>query len=233
MRNPFLDFRSVPYHKKELPLERIIRFREKVMDRLMEIYFRLAEDEAKHLVWSFERQRVIKTYNTAIEGIRDLQYDHDDIEEFCTLLDSSSKVPYMILGPAGIYISALINRSQEDRIVLGLQDYQRTFHFLGYRLPKGKTLILQGDVGDFIGACLCGGHLVVEGCTGNMCGAGMIRGEISITNKAGERTGEWMRGGEIHVAGSILSTGKPIFGGKIYSGEKLIAPKQKIKVNMI
>ncbi|MGQ9654238.1 MAG: hypothetical protein ACUVXD_09265 [Thermodesulfobacteriota bacterium] len=225
MRNPFSDFRVVPYQKKELPLERIVRAKEDVMEKIVTGYLRLVEDEVKDLVWLVEHSRVVKAYSAAVKSIRDLQYDTDDIEEFCAELDSSNRIPYMISGPAGIYISALVNHAQEDRIVIRLRDYQRTFHFLGYRLPEGKVLILQGDVGDFIGAGLSGGRLVVEGSAGSWCGAGMMKGEILVTEHAGQSTGEWMRGGEIHVDGRIRSVGNTLFGGKIYQRGKLLAPQ--------
>ena len=45
--------------------------------------------------------RVIKTYNAAVEGIQDLQYDQNDIEELCIQADNFPNFPYMILGPAG------------------------------------------------------------------------------------------------------------------------------------
>jgi glutamate synthase domain-containing protein 3 len=225
MRNPFSDFRILPYQKREIPLERIVRAKEDVMDKIVGGYLRLVEDEVKDLVWLVEHSRVVKAYSAAVKGIRDLQYDVDDIEEFCAELDSSSRIPYMISGPAGIYVSALVNHAQEDRIVLRLREYQRTFHFLGYRLPEGKVLILQGDVGDFIGAGLSGGRLVVEGSAGNWCGAGMMKGEILVTEHAGQSTGEWMRGGEIHVDGRIRSVGKTLFGGKIYQRGKVLAPQ--------
>jgi hypothetical protein len=224
MRNPFLDFRSVPYRKKEIPLDRIVRVKQEIMDRLIESYLSLVEEEAKDLVWLVEHSRVVKAYNTAVKNIRDLEYDQDDIEEFCAELDSS-KIPYMISGPAGIYTSALVNHAQEERIELKLQDFQRTFHFIGYRLPEGKTLILKGDAGDFIGAGLSGGRLVVQGSTGNWAGAGMMKGEILITEHTGQKTGEWMRGGEIHVDGRIRSVGKTLFGGMIYEQGKLIVPQ--------
>jgi hypothetical protein len=226
MRNPFLDFRSVPYQKKEIPLEGIVRAKEEVMARILEGYLHLVEEEVKDLVWLVEQNRVVRTYRAALKGIQEIPYSQDDIEEFCAELDSSNKVPYMISGPAGIYVSALVNTCQEDRIVLRLRDYQRTFHFLGYRLPEGKTLILKGDVGDFIGAGLSGGRLVVEGSTGNWCGGGMMKGEIFVTEYTGQNTGEWMRGGEIHVEGQIRSKGKTMFGGKIYQRGKLIVPQE-------
>ena len=109
MKNPFMDFRSVHYQKKEIPLDRIVREKQEIMDRILESYFNIVEEEAKDLVWLVEHSRVVKTYDSAIESIRDLEYDQDDIDEFCAQLDSSQKVPYMISGPAGIYISALVN----------------------------------------------------------------------------------------------------------------------------
>jgi formylmethanofuran dehydrogenase subunit C len=225
MRNPFLDFGSLPYQKKKLPLERIVQAKEETMDRIVQGYLHLVEEEVKDLVWLVEHSRVVKAYSAAVKSIRELEYDSDDVDEFCSELDSSKKIPYMISGPAGIYVSALVNHVQEDRIVLRLKDYQRTFHFLGYRLPEGKTLVLQGDVGDFIGAGLSGGRLVAEGSTGNWCGAGMMKGEIIITEHTGQNTGEWMRGGEIHVDGRIRSVGKTLFGGRIYQKGKLLVPQ--------
>jgi hypothetical protein len=229
MKNPFLDFRSIPYEKKEIPLERIVRAKQEIMDRILEGYLRLVEEEAKDLVWLVEQSRVAKAYNAAVKSLQEIEYDQDDIEEFCADLDSSNKVPYMISGPAGIYVSAMVNHCREDRIILRLRDYQRIFHFFGYRLPEGKTLVLQGDVGDFIGAGLSGGRLVVEGSVGNWCGAGMIKGEIFVTNFAGQKTGDWMRGGEIHVEGHISSIGKALFEGRVYERGKLIIPKEHSK----
>ena len=226
MKNPFRDFRSFHYQKKEIPLERIVRAKQEVMDRMLEGYLRLVEAEAKELVWLVEHSRVVKAYSAAVKSIQELNYDQDDIEEFCDELDSSNKISYMISGPAGIYLSALINQSQEDRIVLRLKDYQKTFHFIGYRLPDTKTLLLQGNVGDFTGANLNGGRLVVEGTAGNWCGAGMIKGEILVTESTGRNTGEWMRGGEIHVDGWIRGLGKTALRGRIYERGKLIVPKQ-------
>jgi hypothetical protein len=225
MRNPFLDFREVPFEKKEIPLQRIVKAKEETMERILNGYLQLVEEEVKDLVWLVEHSRVVKAYSAAMKSIRELNYDTDDIEEFCAELDSSNKIPYMISGPAGIYLSALINNAKEDRIVLRLGEFQRTFHFLGYRLPEGKSLVIHGDVGDFIGAGLSGGHLVVEGSTGNWCGAGMMKGKIVVTEHTGQNTGEWMRGGEIHVDGRIRSVGRTIFGGKIYQRGKLLMPQ--------
>ncbi len=224
MINPFEDFREYPYKKKEIPLDRIVRAKEKIMDQIIEGYLKLVEEEVKDLVWLVEHSRLVRAYSAAIRTVERLDYDIDDIEELCLELDKEGRIPYLISGPAGIYLSALCNNAKEENIRLRLYELKRTFHFLGYRLPQGKTLILQGDVGDFIGAGLSGGKLVVEGSTGNWAGAGMMDGELHITGHTGRNMGEWMGGGEIHVEGYVGAIGKSIRGGRIYQQGNLIRP---------
>ncbi len=226
MKNPFVDFRSVSTNKKEIPLERIVRLKEETLGRILRSYRGVVEEEAKDLVWLVSRSRVVKTYQSALDAIQDISYNQDDIEEFCAELDRSNDIPYMITGPAGIYASALINQSKEQKIELRLSNFKRSFHFLGYRLPTGKTLLLKGDAGDFIGAGLAGGRLVVEGAVGNWCGAGMTSGEIVVTEYTGQKTGEWMRGGEIHVDERIRSMGETPFGGRIYERGRQVYPRR-------
>lgn len=228
MKNPFKDFHAVPYRNKEIPLHRIVQAKQAVMARLMKAYLDIVESEAKDFVWLAEHSRMLKTYHTAYQQVQEFNYDSDDIEEFCSELDISTKIPCMIEGPAGIYVSALINRLDEDRIVLRLNDFQKRFHMLGYRLPADKTLIIQGDAGDFTGTGLDGGHLVVEGAVGNWCGAGMLRGEILVSGSAGWKTGEWMKAGQIHVQGYIQNVGHNILGGKVFERGKLVYPCKTI-----
>ena len=150
MINPFDDFKDHPVKRREIPLDRIIEVKQQTMERIIEGYLTLAEKEVKEMVWLVEHSRIVKAYSSALEMISDMEYDIDDIEEFCLELDRGNRVPYLISGPAGIYISALCNNVKEERIDLKLFELKRTFHFLGYRLPEGKTLILDGNVGDFI-----------------------------------------------------------------------------------
>lgn len=102
-----------------------------------------------------------------------------------------------------------------------MRTIKQKIDFLGYRLPKGKTLVFDGDVGDFVGAGLCGGDLFVEGSTENWAGAGMREGSLFISHNAGLKTGEWKNGGEIHVEGSIGSLGIHINGGFIYQAGQI------------
>ena len=230
MKNPFSDFRPENYQIKESPVQRIVEEKQDVFNHIIKGYLDLVENEIKDLAWVVEHSRVVKAYGAAVEGLRGLQYDQAYIEEFCAELDGSNSIPYMIPGPAGLYVSALVNCSQESHISLRLGDYQRPFHFLGYGLPEGKTLTLQGDGGDFIGAGLNGGRLVVQGSAGNWCGAGMMGGEIRVDRHTGRNTGEWMQGGEIRVDGQIHGIGKMLCGGCIFKQGRLIAPQEVERV---
>ena len=96
-------------------------------------------------------------------------------------------------------------------------------HLLGYRLPEGKRLVIEGHCGDFVGAALEGGEILVQGSTGNWTGVGLRRGKITVEGNTGERTGEWMEGGEVHVEGRIGSLGQ-VKGGKVYAGTRQVAP---------
>jgi len=230
MKNPFIDFRPEKYQIKERPDQRIADKNQDIYNHILKAYFNLVENEIENLAWVVEHDRVVKAYGAAAEGLRDLQYDQAYIEEFCAELDSSNGIPYLIPGPAGLYLSALVNYAQDSHVLLKIGDYKRPFHFLGYGLPEGKTLTLQGDGGDFIGAGLNGGRLVVQGSTGNWCGAGMLKGEIWVDRHTGRNTGEWMHGGEIRVGGEIHSIGRTLFGGSIFKQGRVIAPREVERV---
>jgi hypothetical protein len=154
------------------------------MAELTSGYGKLVEQELKSLVWFVEHNRVIEAYKTATEVIKDLSYDAHSIEDFCYVLDSGVDIPYLISGPAGIYVAALCNHVAEDKIVLRLDEMRRTLHFLGYRLPYGKSLRIEGDTGNFTGSALQGGDITVTGATGDWTGAGMTEGKFLSTKIA-------------------------------------------------
>ena len=47
MKNAFIDFQAQPFRKKEIPLERIVRAKEVVLESMMEGYLRVVEQEGK------------------------------------------------------------------------------------------------------------------------------------------------------------------------------------------
>jgi len=231
MKNPFDDFRDHQTREREIPLDSIIQSRDRVMSNIVKGYEKLLEEEVKELVWLVQYNTVIKAYTLAEKAVKEFDFRAEDIEEFCYELDTTDKIPYLITGPAGIYISALCNYAKEEEISLKLNDLKTQINLLGYRLPVGKKVVVEGNLGDFTGIGMEGGELMVEGNAKNYTGAGMKSGRIGISKNIGLHTGEWMMGGEIHVGGRVRGMGK-IVDGKVYEDEKLIYPRNYRQSNV-
>ena len=223
VQNPFEEFKMFSVSAPDLPMDQIVQSTEAVMDRIRLGYEKLLEQEAKELVWMVQYNTIIKAYEVAEKYVKELDYAAEDIEDFCFALENSQRIPYLIPGPAGVYISALCNYTTEEEIVLKLSDLKTEINLIGFRLPKGKRLMIEGDTGDFTGIGLEGGELVIDGNAKNWTGAGMRGGKILIKKNIGLHTGEWMMGGEIYVGGRVRGLGN-IVEGKVYEREKLLYP---------
>ena len=100
MTNPFAEFAACSGEQREIPLDRILRAKKRTMDDLCQGYMKLMEAEIRDLVWLVEHSRVVKAYAAALETIKTLDYDVDDIDEFCLELDRGRQLPYLVAGPA-------------------------------------------------------------------------------------------------------------------------------------
>jgi hypothetical protein len=223
VKNPFGEFDNFQFKKVEIPLDKIVQDTEVVMDKIRIGYEKLLEEEAKELVWMVQYNTIIKAYELAEKYVKEIDYTAEDIEDFCFALENTQRIPYLIPGPAGIYISALCNCVKDEEIKLKLSELKTEINLIGFRLPKGKRLVIEGDTGDFTGIGLEGGELVVEGNAKNWTGAGMRSGKILVKKNIGLHTGEWMMGGEIYVGGRVRGLGN-IVEGKIFERDKLIYP---------
>jgi hypothetical protein len=222
-KNPFEEFNEVTVEKRDLPMDRIVESTEKVMGRIRRGYEKLLEEEAKELVWMVQYNTIIKAYEVAEKYVKEIDYSVEDIEDFCFALESPQKVPFLIPGPAGVYLSALCNYAKEEEIILKLSELKTEINLVGFRLPTGKRLVVDGDTGDFTGIGLEGGELLIEGNAKNWTGAGMKSGKILVKKNIGLHTGEWMMGGEIYVEGRIRGLGN-IVEGKVFERDKVVYP---------
>src|SRR4030043_862707 len=105
--NPFEEFKTFNFKKIEIPLDQIVQSTEVVMDQIRQGYEKLLEEEAKELVWMVQYNTIIKAYEVAEKYVKEIVYAAEDIEDFCFALENTQKIPYLIPGPAGLYISAL------------------------------------------------------------------------------------------------------------------------------
>ena len=226
MVNPFREFQTYQGRGREIPLDRIIATKDLILEQLITGYHQLVEEEVHNLVWVIEHGSLLRVYAAAERAIAELTFAVEDIEDFCFALENAQGLPSALGGPSGLYLSALCNRVEAAEISLRLAGLKSRVHLLGYRLPEGKRLIVEGSCGDFVGAALEGGEILVRGSAGSWTGVGLKRGKITIEGSTGERTGEWMEGGEIHVGGRIGSLGR-VGSGKVYAGERQVAPARE------
>ncbi len=134
------------------------------------------------------------------------------IEDFChTVCVSRINSPSdAVIG--GLFVSALINSNDKELFFLEFPNSGHLLHFVGYRLPEGKTINIDGNVGDFLGMNLSGGTISVSGNVRNWAALGMKGGKIIINGMCGRFACEWMRGGRFLVSGRIESKGKVLAG---------------------
>lgn len=121
----------------------------------------------------------------------------------------------------GLFISALINRSEWPHFVLEPLGAGQPLDYLGYR--NNKNLVVIGTAGNRLGWEMSGGSIYVDGDAGNEAGGRMSDGKIWVQGDAGERAGMGMRGGLLHIRGKPgKETGHQRQGGIILAGA---APK--------
>jgi glutamate synthase domain-containing protein 3 len=220
MVNPFQAFRTYAAPKREIPLDRILAQRDQTLQRLLQSYQAFVEEESQQLVWVVEQGALSRAYTTAMEVLKEIDFSVEDVEDMCMDLDGTVA---SLGAPSGLFIAAMCNQSQERDITLNLRSMTRRWPFLGYRLPRGRRLFLEGDVGDFVGALLEGGEVTVTGNAGNYAGIGMKEGRLYIGYSSGKHTGEGMRGGVLEIKGRITELGK-VKDGTIYEGDQQVFP---------
>jgi hypothetical protein len=198
-----------------------------VLQRLLQSYQTLIEEESKQLIWVVEQGALSRAYTTAVEALRGISFSVDDLEDMCLELDTNEGATTPMGAPSGLFIAAMCNQVPADEIALNLHILRHRWPFLGYRLPHGRRLALDGDAGDFVGALLEGGEVVVTGNAGNYAGIGMKTGTIHIGYSCGKYTGEGMRGGTLRVGGRIAALGR-VKQGDIYEGAQQVFPAQPV-----
>jgi hypothetical protein len=221
--NPFEAFRSYNATQREFPLDRILARRDAVLQRLLQHYQAFIDEESKQLIWVVEQGALSRAYTTAVEALQGVDFSVEDLEDMCLELDASDGVTTPMGAPSGLFIAAMCNHVPADDIALNLRIFRRRWPFLGYRLPRGRRLYLDGDAGDFVGALLEGGDVVVTGNAGNYAGIGMKTGTVQIGYSTGKYTGEGMRGGTLRVGGRIAALGR-VKQGDIYEGDVQVFP---------
>ena len=126
------------------------------------------------------------------------------------------KVEAVLKGIEPAFASAMAGEEEKPiladaEVIVGTgQDY------IGKKLVAGKSICVEGNVGDWTGDSMSGGEIHVKGNAGNGTGEFMSGGEIYAEGDAGDETGHFMSGGKIYVKGKVgVATGYCMSGGEI------------------
>jgi hypothetical protein len=110
--NPFEAFRSYSAAQRELPLDRILARRDVVLQRLLQGYQALVEEESKQLIWVVEQGALSRAYTTAVEALQGVDFTVEDLEDMCLELDANDGVNTPMGAPSGLFIAAMCNHYQ-------------------------------------------------------------------------------------------------------------------------
>jgi hypothetical protein len=152
-------------------------------------------------------------------GSENQVYSAKDIETFSIML-AGFQEEKSFLVKAGLFLSALINRCEDDAFVIHAAHLDGEMVNIGYRnmknillkggaegntglLMKDGTLIIEGDADVRLGWKMSGGAITVEGNSTDRTGYEMSGGAIVIKGNSAEDCGSGMHGGMISVHGNV------------------------------
>ena len=91
---------------------------------------------------------------------------------------------------------------------------------IGHELAEGE-IVVEGDVGAYLGAAMTGGKISITGRAGPVAGAGIAGGTIAIGGDSDERAGGILVGGTHGMRGGLITIGGnagPMLGERMRRG---------------
>ena len=152
-------------------------------------------------------------YHNAEELVKDIELTPSDVEPFCLGLGKQQR-PVLNGHNAGLFLSALINKSAGTRFYLHVKGWRDPPCELG--IFNTKHLIVEGDVGMWLGWHMKGGSIMVQGNASEHTGHGLENGLIKIEGNVEAGCGDYMKNGVIYVFGEVVGFDREI--GRISSG---------------
>jgi len=167
-----------------------------------------------------------------------LRFTENDVESFSLALISFQNEPNFPIK-AGLFLSALVDVCPGADFIIHTAHLSLPPESLGYE--NKKKVVVQGSVGRELGNGMRSGSIIVKGDAG-FCAGDMMQGsEIVIEGDAAANLGTMMNGGKITVhghadryVGDEMNSGvicldgtydrisQNIYGGFIYSKDKMI-----------
>jgi hypothetical protein len=184
-----------------LPLDRILARRDVVLQRLLQSYQALVEEESKQLIWVVEQGALSRAYTTAVEALQGVDFTVEDLEDMCLELDAKDGFTASMGAPSGLFIAAMCNHVPANDISLNLHLFRRRWPVSGVSLAVGAP----------VPGWRCGGFCrrLARGWRRGGDRNRQLRrywhenGDGQIGYSTGKYTGEGMRGGPCAWAGVL------------------------------
>lgn len=181
------------------------------------------------MVYGFEKCKKLSlpNYKNCLNLIPK-KYTAYDVEKFSLIIPKIIKYnSYLIIG---IYLETLINNCEEDGIVI----YAPPWKINQFGLDLKKKVIVNGDMGDYLGngmqdgiiilngnasdcaGAMKNGSMIINGNVGRYLGTSMDKGTIIVNGNAGDDIGFALKDGEIIINGDAGREIGQSFGGIIH-----------------
>jgi formylmethanofuran dehydrogenase subunit C len=144
----------------------------------------------------------------------------------------------LVVGKSTVRVDALFELAEGDSNTIVFANSDSKLDFIGRNMTQGNILV-EGDVGAYLGIFMEGGELAVSGNTGIYTGCEMKGGQIKVNGNGGDFVGgarpgrrNGMTGGTVIVTGSTgARTGDHMRRGQIliegnagdYCGSRMIS----------
>jgi len=128
-----------------------------------------------------------------------IEIQSKEITEFSLLLGEHENNEYFE-DFTGLYLNALINKSNDKDFKIITNYLSKNIDYIGYK--NRKNIDVNGNAGDWIGNGMKRGEITVNGNVGYRVGLNMEDGKITINGNAGYWVGGDMKNGEITINGN-------------------------------
>jgi hypothetical protein len=209
-------FSGLRDEEEQEPARELIVERSKGLDAIIEGYKKAIENFPN----GHSREDNYRVCENAVHE----SYAPEDIAKFSVLFPKIQVVKFPYYSGdfcSGLYFSALINNCKKDSpILLDFSHYDKRLFNVGYR-NSSKVILIEGNVGAWLGCSMSGGKIVLNGNAKESVGQNMSGGEIIINGNPGHTFGLGMTDGIIRINGRMDVRGSH-YGGEVYHYDKLM-----------
>lgn len=192
LKMPFLKIRLLCTRRSENMADLLDKLDKEVQQQITKL--KVNDASLDKIIYCFEKS--FKKYDHfcqhyyeyCIKSIKKqkIDYSKDDITKFSIYLSKyQDKKSFQTI--TGIFLSALINLSDENEFVVITEHFQKSIDLFAWKNTKKITVL--GSVGEHVGRNMHEGELLIKGNVERCIGSGIESGKIIVEGDAGHLVG--------------------------------------------